>query len=37
MTRETKEAAKVLKKDVLDHLIITADDSYFSFADEGMM
>ena len=36
LTRKIKEAGKVLDIAVLDHLILTSE-SYFSFADEGLM
>lgn len=36
LTRNLKEAGKLLEISVLDHLII-ADQDYYSFADEGMM
>ncbi|MDN5285709.1 MAG: repair protein RadC [Mucilaginibacter sp.] len=36
MTRRIKEAGKVLDIHVLDHIIITTD-SYYSFADEGIL
>jgi DNA repair protein RadC len=36
ITRKVKEAGKQLDMPVLDHLII-ANDSYFSFADEGLL
>lgn len=36
ITKKIKEAGKVLDIAVLDHLILTSE-SYFSFADEGLM
>ncbi|MFZ4543441.1 MAG: RadC family protein [Saprospiraceae bacterium] len=36
LTQQLRSAAKLLDMTVLDHLII-AEDSYFSFADEGML
>ena len=36
MTRRIKEAGRVLDIQVLDHIIITTD-SYYSFADEGIL
>lgn len=36
LTKRLSEAAKIIETNVLDHLII-ADNSYYSFADEGMM
>ncbi len=36
LTRKLKEGGKLLDIPVLDHLIFT-DESYYSFADEGMM
>ena len=36
ITRQFREAAKVLGMEVLDHVILTRD-GYYSFADEGMM
>ena len=36
LTRKLKEAGQVLDLPVLDHLIFT-DESYYSFADEGML
>lgn len=36
MTSQIKEAAKILSLSLLDHVILTSD-SYFSFADEGMI
>ena len=36
LTQQLRSAAKLLDMTILDHLII-AEDSYFSFADEGML
>ena len=36
LTKTLKEAGKFLEIPVLDHIIVS-DNSYFSFADEGMM
>lgn len=36
LTKKIKEAGKILDINVLDHLIIT-DESYFSFANEGIL
>ncbi len=36
LTKKLKQAGKALDIEVLDHLILT-DDSYLSFADEGMI
>ena len=36
LTRKLKEAGKLLDINILDHLII-GDNSYFSFADDGML
>jgi len=36
MTSQIKEAAGILNISLLDHVILTSD-SYFSFADEGLM
>jgi len=37
MTRKLKEAGKILDITVLDHLIITPEGGFYSFADEGLM
>lgn len=34
ITRKTVEAGKILDVSVLDHIILTPDDGYFSMADE---
>lgn len=36
LTKRVKEAAKTMDVLLLDHIILTAD-SYYSFADEGML
>ena len=36
LTKQLRQAGKILDIGVLDHLIIT-DDGYFSFADEGIL
>ena len=37
LTKQLKEAGKLLEIQLLDHLIIVPEGSFFSFADEGMM
>ncbi|MDF9799094.1 DNA repair protein RadC [Catalinimonas alkaloidigena] len=37
LTRKLKEAGSFLDLPVLDHIIITPDPSYYSFADEGVL
>lgn len=37
ITKKIKEAAQLLDISLLDHLIITTENRYFSFADECMM
>lgn len=37
LTRKLKEAGNYLDLKVLDHLIITCEDGYYSFADEGLL
>lgn len=37
LTRKLKNAGEFLDLPLLDHLIITKDGSYYSFADEGML
>jgi DNA repair protein RadC len=37
ITKKITEAGHILEVKVLDHLTITNEDSYFSFADEGLM
>ncbi len=36
MFKKVREAGKFMEIPILDHLIITSE-SYFSFADEGML
>lgn len=37
ITQKIKEAGKLLDIQVLDHIILTPDDIYYSFADEGLL
>lgn len=37
LTQKIKEAGKYLDLPVIDHLIISGEDSYYSFADEGLL
>jgi len=37
LTQKIKEAGKYLDLPVIDHLIITGEDGYYSFADEGLL
>lgn len=37
LTRKLKEAGQFLDLPLLDHLILTKDDRYYSFADEGIL
>ena len=37
LTKVIYEAGKLFSISLLDHIIITADKSYFSFADEGIL
>jgi DNA repair protein RadC len=37
ITQKIKEAGNILDICLLDHIILSADDSYFSFADEGRL
>lgn len=37
LTKKIGAACKLLDGSLLDHVIITPEESYFSFADEGMM
>ena len=37
LTQKIKEAGKYLDMPVMDHLIITGEDGYYSFADEGLL
>ncbi|MFC3415656.1 JAB domain-containing protein [Algoriphagus hitonicola] len=37
LTRRVREACRHVEIELLDHLIVTADNGYFSFADEGKL
>lgn len=37
LTKKIKEGCRILCKELCDHVIITPNDEYFSFADEGML
>lgn len=37
LTRKCRDAGKVLDIAVLDHLILSPEGGYYSFADEGML
>jgi DNA repair protein RadC len=37
LTRRLKEAAATHDIQLMDHIIIISDESYFSFADEGIL
>ncbi len=37
LTQKIKEAGKYLDLPVIDHLIISSEESYYSFADEGLL
>jgi DNA repair protein RadC len=37
LTTKIKEAGRYLDLPVIDHLIISGEDSYYSFADEGLL
>lgn len=37
LTKKLKQCGELLDIQVLDHLILTPEDGYFSFADESMM
>lgn len=37
LTKRIKDLAKLMEVQVLDHLILTPENRYFSFADEGML
>ncbi len=37
LTKKIKDAGTLLDIPLLDHLIITPDNTYYSFADEGML
>ena len=36
LTEQVKKAAEIMRITVIDHIILT-DDSYYSFADEGLL
>jgi DNA repair protein RadC len=37
LTKQFTEAGKILDINILDHIIITSNDGYYSFADEGQL
>jgi DNA repair protein RadC len=37
LTQKMKQAGSVLDLPVIDHLIISSEDGYYSFADEGLL
>ncbi|MBC6368028.1 RadC family protein [Algoriphagus sp. AK58] len=37
LTRRVKEACKLVDLELLDHMIMSADNGYYSFADEGKL
>jgi len=37
MTEKVKQAGAIMDIAILDHVIITPEDGYYSFADEGML
>ena len=37
LTQKIKEAGKYLDLPVVDHIIISGEDIYYSFADEGLL
>jgi len=37
LTKKIKEAGNLLDINILDHLIIASDGTYFTFADEGLL
>ncbi|MFN3801163.1 RadC family protein [Belliella pelovolcani] len=37
LTEKLKKAGEILDISIIDHLIITKDNGYFSFADEGLI
>lgn len=37
LTIKLKEACKIMEMSLLDHLIITSDNGYYSYADEGII
>jgi len=37
ITRKLKDGATILNLNLLDHLIVSPDETYFSFADQGLI
>lgn len=37
LTKKMKAAAQTLELSLMDHIIVTPDSTYYSFADDGMM
>jgi DNA repair protein RadC len=37
ITRKIKDSGLLMDVQLLDHLIITAEDKYYSFADNGLV
>jgi len=37
LTEKFKQAGKILDIEILDHLILSPDDAYYSFADEATL
>jgi len=37
ITKQISEAGKIMDIKLLDHLILTPSEGYFSFADEGLL
>lgn len=37
ITKKIKEAGNIMDIQLLDHIIISAEDTYYSFADEGLL
>jgi DNA repair protein RadC len=37
LTKEVKQAGEYLRINLLDHIIVTSDNGYFSFADESLL
>jgi DNA repair protein RadC len=37
LTQKIKESGHIMDIQLLDHIIITADDNYYSFADNGLL
>lgn len=37
ITKNMKDACKILEMQLLDHIIVTSTDDYYSFADEGII